>query len=197
MFKFNHLLSVSTLTLISFFIPQKNVNAITINKIAEGFTEGATYTGFVTGKDLNNDGTLVLEELVNWGASFTGNSIIPAYSLTSANANLVSTQSNFSDFEYVYGVSLLDTADDISLSYTVFLKDNINELFISIETENDYSGIITGNTKITHFNNFLNQESSDTTSETMQLTTVPEPITILGSFAFGVFCIGSQIKRKQ
>lgn len=143
----------------------------TIAQLVEGFSQNAIYNEFVRGEDLNNDGIVSLEELLDRGAIFTGNSPIPNFDLTIAN--IVTTEAN--EYEYNYGDSLLDPSDDISLNYTLFLADPANNLFVKIETDNNYFSK-SGTTNISQYSSseFVNIENIERTTQPIEITVTPE-----------------------
>ena len=62
---------------------------ITYDFQQSGFAEGATVTGFFVGEDLNDDGQLTSfdGEVIDFSMTFSGNSIVPAFTLGMDNLN--------------------------------------------------------------------------------------------------------------
>jgi hypothetical protein len=79
---------ISIVTACALFMMSQSASAIPYTFTQDGFSEGATITGMFAGDDLNNDGQLVFgpgSELTDFSMSFSGNSIIPAFTLTLAD----------------------------------------------------------------------------------------------------------------
>ena len=161
-----------------------------------GFPDEATHNGYFIGNDLNEDGIISLDdgEIFDFIHIFSGTTLIPSITFTPDNIDL--SRSNAG--EYIYGTSLLDNSDDVSFSFTLFLQDKVNNLFVKAESSNTYPD--SGFTTITKYttNDFSTVEAIETTNEVniiSGIVSVPEPTSFLGLLVIGVFMGWAKSKR--
>lgn len=84
--------------------------ATVFNFIQTGWEGGGTLTGFFEGEDLNGDGQIItIEEISNYGATWSGNSIVPGFT---------HTYQAFSELGYNVSANDFSASNLVSIDYS-------------------------------------------------------------------------------
>ncbi len=173
--------------LLLFFISFSSLEAapVRFTFLQDGFDEGARVTGSFTGDDMNNDRRIGESEIINFSMEFSGNSIVPAFSLEFSDTR----PENSLGFAYdLDGGPLGDASGEgiEIISNDFFYQD--------IPGPGTFCDVRCGTVIETDF--FDNKSNS---FQLVQVSAVPVPISIwlFGSGLFGLFGMRKSINTIQ